>query len=225
MLSELINEFEDKINLRDCFNYINFEIVKESVLNSKSNIIFLLGEPGSGKTFLLNYLYNNFENYILVDEPFESKIEFFTLVKNINNKKILIDEAQLLNIKMLEFLRTLSDRGHQIILAMHKSEGEKIASLPQFFSRYNEKIYLRPLNYEEFEKYVKSKFLKHNRLELIEDRKIKRIYKICKGNFRLGKKIIFTALDLLNFSLKNELKYKKIDNCILTMTFIKLGLK
>jgi predicted ATPase len=225
MLNNLINEFSDKIDLNDYFSYTNFEIIKESVLSSKSNIIFLLGSPGSGKSFLLNYLYNNFDNYILINEPFESKEEFFKIVKNIENKKILIDEAQLLDIKMLEFLRTISDKGNQIVLAMHKNEGEKIASLPQFFSRYNEKIYLKPLTYEEFRKYVKTKFIKHNQSDLIDDKKLKKIYKLCKGNFRLCKKIVFTALDLLNFSLKNSLKYTKIDNCILEMSKIKLGLK
>jgi predicted ATPase len=225
MLDNLINEFTDKIDLKDYFSYVNFEIIKEAVVSSKSNIIFLLGEPGSGKSFLLNYLTNNFDNYVLINDTFENKIEFFSLAGNIKDKKILIDEAQLLDIKMLEFLRTISDRGHQIILAMHKKEGEKIAALPQFFSRYNEKIYLKPLNYEEFQKYVKLKFIKYEKLYLIDDKKLKKIYKLSKGNFRLSKKIIFTALDLLNFSLKNSLKYKKIDDCILTMSLIKLGLK
>jgi predicted ATP-binding protein involved in virulence len=225
MLSNLINEFKDRIDLNDYFSYVNFEIIKEAIVSSKSNIVFLLGDPGSGKTFLLNYLYKNFENYVLIDRSFENKEEFFSLAGDINNKKILIDEAQLLDNKMLEFLRTLSDKGNQVVFAMHKKEGEKIAALPQFFSRYNEKIYLKPLEYHEFKKYVKSKFLKHNKLDLIDDKKIKKIYKLSKGNFRLSKKIFFTALDLLNFSLKNSLKYQKIDNCILTMSGIKLGLK
>ncbi|WP_024789818.1 ATP-binding protein [Lebetimonas sp. JH292] len=225
MLSNLINEFEDKINLKDYFSYVNFEIIKESVLFSKSNIIFLLGEPGSGKSFLLNYLYKNFNDYILINEAFESKEEFFKLAGNIENKRLLIDEAQLLDIKILEFLRTLSDKGNQVVFAMHKIEGEKIAKLPQFFSRYNEKIYLKPLNFEEFQKYTMSKFIKNNKPELIDEKILKKIYNLSGGNFRLCKKIVFTALDLLNFSLKNSLKYRKIDNCILTMSAIKLELK
>jgi predicted ATP-binding protein involved in virulence len=225
MLSDLINEFEDKINLNDYFSYVNFEIIKEAVLSSKSNIIFLLGEPGSGKSFLLNYLFNNFNSYILIKEPVESKEEFFKIAGEINNKKILIDEAQLLDIKILEFLRILSDKGNQVVFAMHKKEGEKIAKLPQFFSRYNEKIYLKPLNFEEFQKYVTAKFLKYNKPELINKKILKKIYNLSGGNFRLCKKIVFTSLFLLNYSLKNSLKYRKIDNCILTMSAIKLGLK
>lgn len=225
MLDEIVNEFVDKIDLKDYFSYANFEIVKDAILSSKSNIIFLLGNPGSGKSFLLNYLYHFHDNYVLINEPFESRIEFFEKAKEIVNKKILVDEAQLLNMEMLEFLRTLSDRGHQIILAMHKEEGEKIISLPQFFSRYNERIYLKPLTYEEFEKYVKFKLIKRNKIGLIDNKRLKKMYKICKGNFRLCKRMMFTALELLDYSLRNSLKYKTIDNCILTMTKIKLGLK
>jgi len=225
MLSELIKEFKDEIDINDYFSYVNFEIIKESILSSKSNIIFLLGNPGSGKSFLLNYLYNKFDNYILIKEPFESKEEFFNMVGDITNKKILIDEAQLLDTKMLEFLRIISDGGNQVIFAMHKNEGEKIANLPQFFSRYNERIYLKPLSYDDFEKYTISKLVKHNRFELVDKKMLKKIYKLSKGNFRLSKKIVFSALILLNYSLKNSLKYRKIDNCIFTMSAIQLGLK
>ena len=225
MLSELIKEFKDEINLNDYFSYVNFEIIKENLISSKSNIIFLLGEPGTGKSFLLNYLYNKFDNYILIKEPFESKEEFFKTVGDIKNRKILIDEAQLLNEKMFEFLRIISDKGNQVVFAMHKNEGEKIAKLPQFFSRYNEKIYLKPLLYEDFKKYTMTKLLRYNRFELVDEKMLKKIYKLSKGNFRLSKKIIFTSLILLNYSLKNSLKYRKLDNCIFTMSAIKLGLK
>jgi len=225
MLSELIKEFEDKIDLNDYFSYVHFEIIKETLISSKSSIVFLLGESGTGKSFLLNYLYKKFDNYILIDEPFESKEEFFRIAGDIKNKKILIDEAQLLDTKMLDFLRIISDNGNQVILSMHKNEGEKIANLPQFFSRYNEKIYLKPLSYEELEKYTMGKFLKYNNLELIDRKILKKIYKLSKGNFRLSKKIIFTALILLNYSFKHSLKYQKIDECIFMMSAIELGLK
>jgi type II secretory pathway predicted ATPase ExeA len=225
MLDELIEEFSDRINLSDYYSYVHFEIIKETIISSKSNIVFILGDSGTGKTFLLNYLYHNLDYYTLIKEPFETRAEFVKIVRKEGKRKILIDEAQLLDIKMLEYLRTVSDRGYQIILAMHKDEGEKIAKLPQFFSRYNEKVYLKPLSYEEFEKYVKSKFLKHNKLNLIDDKMLKKIYKLCKGNFRLCKKIVFTALELLNFAIKNHLKYTKIDDCIFTMSKIKLELK
>ena len=225
MLSDLIKEFKDEIDLNDYFSYVDFEIIKESLISSKSNIIFLLGEPGSGKSFLLNYLYRKFDSYILIKEPFESKEEFFKTAGNIENKKILVDEAQLLDVKMLEFLRIISDGGNQVIFAMHKNEGEKIANLSQFFSRYNEKIYLKPLNYADFEKYTISKFIKHKHFEIIDKKMLKKVYKLSKGNFRLGKKIIFTALILLNHSFKNSLKYRKMDNCIFTMSAIQLGLK
>lgn len=216
MLNNLIEKFRDSIDIKDFFSYFNFEIVKEEILSSKNNLIFLLGKPGSGKTFMINYLlnkfpekYQNFSNYDEIDK----------------NKTLLIDEAQLLSNEEIEKLRVLSDRGIQVLFAMHEKEGENIIKKPQFHSRYYEKIYMKPLNYEEFEKYVMKKFQESNYPEIITKKILKKIYKYSKGNFRLSKKIIFTALNLLDFSLRNNLEYKKIDNCILTMALIELELK
>jgi len=224
MLSNLIEEFKDTLNIDDFFSYINFEIVKEEIISSKDNIIFLLGDPGSGKSYMLSLLKHKYpKDYFLQKQPFLDKEEFMKKYKN-SRKTILVDEAQLLSQEMIEFLRILSDKGIKVVFAMHKNEGEKIASLPQFNSRYTKKIYLKPLEFEDFEKYVVSKFLKYNRMDLIDKKRLKKIYKFSKGNFRLSKKFIFTALTLLDYSLRNNLKYKKIDNCIVEMSAIELGL-
>jgi len=225
MLNELIDEFRDKIDIKDFFSYLNFEIVKEEILSTKSNIVFLLGSPGSGKSYMLELLYSKYpQKYVLQKEPFLSKEEFMQKHGDISNKTILVDEAQLLPVEMIEFLRLLSDRGNQVVYSMHQKEGEKIASLPQFSSRYTQKIYMKPLTYDEFEKYVMSKFIKNNRYDLIDKKRLKKIYKLTNGNFRLSKKFIFTALTLLDYSFRNSLKYKKIDSCIYEMSAIELGL-
>jgi energy-coupling factor transporter ATP-binding protein EcfA2 len=223
MLNELINEFRDKIDVNDYYSYLNFEIVKEELLSNKNNIIFLLGPPGSGKSFMLNYLYSKYpDRYFLYPEPTISKNE---LIKDYGNKTILIDEAQLLDLEILERFRILSDKGNPVIFSMHLKEGEKIANLPQFRSRYTQKVYMKELTYQDFENFILSKFIKHNKLSLINKKILKKIFKITKGNFRLSKKFIFTALNLLEFSFNNGLKYKQIDNCIFEMTAIELGLK
>jgi len=216
MLNNLIEEFRDKVDISDYFSHFNFEIVKEEILSSKNNLIFLLGEPGSGKTFMINYLLYKFPD----------KFQIYENLDNIDkNKTLLIDEAQLLNENELEIIRIKSDDGIQVLFAMHLKEGEKIINKPQFYSRYFQKIYMKPLNYEDFSKYVVKKFSKYDKEYLINQKMIKKIYKYSKGNFRLGKKIIFTSLNLLDFSLRNNLKYKKIDKCILTMSLIELGIK
>jgi len=225
MLDKLINEFVDKLDISDFYSYLSFEMVKEELINSKYNIIFLLGEPGVGKTYMLHLLkYKYPDKYVLQTEPFFSKYEFLNKHPNIENKTILVDEAQLLNMEMIEFLRILSDNGNKVILSMHEEEGEKIVNLPQFYSRYTQKVFLEPLTYKEFEKYVTSKFIFHNRYDLINKKALKKIYKYTKGNFRLSKKFLFTALNLLKYALTNGLKYNKIDSCIIEMTAIELGL-
>jgi len=216
MLNDLIEEFRDRVDISDYFSHFNFEIVKEEILSSKNNLIFLLGSPGSGKTFMINYLLYKFPD----------KFQIYKSLDNIDkNKTLLIDEAQLLNENELEKIRIKSDEGLQVLFAMHLKEGEKIINKPQFYSRYFQKIYMKPLNYEDFFKYVVKKLSKYDKEYLINQKMIKKIYKYSKGNFRLGKKIIFTSLNLLDFSLRNNLKYKKIDNCILTMSLIELGIK
>ena len=223
MISDLIEEFRDKIDLEHCFSHFSFEIAKNEILDSKSNIIFLIGEPGSGKSFLLNYLYNKYpDKYILIKEPFLDKDEFLNGY-DFENKKILIDEAQLLNFEMMEFLRILSDKGYQVIFAMHKSESRKVIDLPQFKSRYTQIVELKALSYKEFEKYIYDKFIRHKGLFFLNNKTIKKIYIISKGNFRMSKKFVFTMLTLLNFSLKNNLSYNSLDNCIFEMTAIELG--
>ncbi len=216
MLNKLINEFRDTVNIDDFFSYFNFEIVKEEIISSKNNLIFLLGSPGSGKTFMINYLLNKFPDKYQKFER-DDKIE--------KGKTLLIDEAQLLNDEEIEKLRVLSDTGVQVLFAMHEKEGENIIKKPQFYSRYYQKIYMKPLNYEEFEKYAVKKFEKNGYPEIIDKKITKKIYKYSKGNFRLSKKILFTALNLLDFSLRNKLKYKKLDKCILEMALIDLELK
>jgi len=216
MLDNLIDEFRDNIDLADFFSYFNFEIVKEEIISSKNNLIFLLGKPGSGKTFMINYLSNNFPQKYMIFNDFD----------NIDkNKTILIDEAQLLSDNELEKLRVLSDSGIQVLFAMHKKEGEEIIKKPQFSSRYYQKVYMKPLNYEEFEKYIIKKFEKYSYPDILDKKQMKKIYKYSKGNFRMSKKIIFRALDLLDFAIRNNLKYRKIDKCILDMALIDLELK
>jgi len=216
MLNDLIEEFRDRVDISDYFSHFNFEIVKEEILSSKNNLIFLLGAPGSGKTFMINYLLYKFPD----------KFQIYKNLDNIDkNKTLLIDEAQLLSETELEKIRIKSDKGIQVLFAMHLKEGEKIINKPQFYSRYFQKIYMKPLNYEDFFKYVVKKFSKYDKEYLINQKMIKNIYKFSKGNFRLGKKIIFTSLNLLDFSLRNNLKYKKLDKCILTMSLIELGIK
>ena len=216
MLNNLIGEFKDKVDLSDYFSYFNFEIVKEEILSSNNNLIFLLGIPGSGKTFMINYLLNKFPEKFQLYKGYE-KIE--------EKKTLLIDEAQLLEENELERIRVLSDKGLQVLFAMHLKEGEMIINKPQFNSRYFQKVYMKLLNFEDFKKYIVNKFKKYDKEELISVKNLKKIYKYSKGNFRLSKKIIFTSLNLLDFALRNNLKYNKINSCILEMSLIEIGLK
>jgi hypothetical protein len=220
MLKELIESFEDTIKFNDFFEYLGFVDAKNEILSSPGRIIFLLGEPGSGKSYLLSYLkYENPDKYLLIESPF-SKVDLKNLDKD---KTILVDEAQLLSLKTLEYLRILSDKGHKLVLGMHTQIGNKVASLPHFSSRYIDKVYIRGLTFSEFQKYVMNKFIQYQKQYLINQRILKKIYKYSKGNFRMAKKIIYIGLNLLDYSISHNLSYRTFDDCILDMSLLAIG--
>ena len=224
MLDNLIEAFRDDLNVENYFSYLSFEVAMENILNANDKIVLLLGESGSGKSFLLHLLKHKYpERFILHEDPFMKKTEFLSKYEDeLEGKTILIDEAQLLSSEMVEYFFKLKEKGNQVVFSMNMEDGKEILKSP--LSRKIKKIILKPLSYEEFDKYVSSQLMMYQEFDLITKRNLKKIYKLTKGNFRLIKKFMQVALELLDYSLENSLKYKKIDSCIIEMTSIELGL-
>jgi nucleoside-triphosphatase THEP1 len=177
------------------FNSLTFEHTKTELINSikqkRVAMIFLLGDPGSGKSYLLNYIKNQ-ESSIKVAKyftyPFLDKREFleallslagpnikrgtYSIEKILFNLQreftpleyvIFIDEAQHLTEDMVELIRVLSDhKVFQFVLAMHKKEGEYILSKSQYKTRPLQKIYLESLNHDEVLRYIQDVLLNNN---------------------------------------------------------------
>jgi 4-hydroxy-tetrahydrodipicolinate synthase len=239
MYDRIIDAFTDKIEVNECFNTFSFEFSKNSVIENKSNLIFLLGLAGSGKTFLINYLMHTKKDkeYIFFPRAFSNKEEFLSKL-NINdiekdkesfrNKPhlIIIDEAQLLDNYMLEFVRTLSDtKCFNFLLSMHLSDGEKIISQDHFKSREISVVKLNPITKNEMIRFINKKLFENKEQYFFEDADFSFIYKITNGNFRYIKRVIKRSFELLQFAVENKIsKYNKINKCILTMAAIDLGL-
>ena len=182
------------------FNSISFEYSKNELLKSltkkDSAMVFLLGDPGSGKSYLLNYAKDNLKNLKIAKYftyPFFDEREFleilFSLVgpnvkKNEYNidyivkslKKefgeleyaIFIDEAQHLTERNIELIRILSDhKVFQFILAMHKKEGNYILEKPQFKTRNPKVIELGNLNSDEVLRYIQEVLLSENLSDIV----------------------------------------------------------
>ena len=228
--------------------------VKDTLKEKSGKMIFLLGQPGSGKTFLLNHLLQDEtleHRPLLFDTPVANPITFLTrLIKHMNEetlseeidalkaqaeslyegKKILImlDEAQLLNEETLEFIRILSDsRKFWIVCAMHEDEGREILGKSHFKSRPHKLIELGQLSAKELDTFVNTQlvFAKDRHVLEFHQKHSKKIYKLSKGNFRYLKKLLHTEFSLLHEA--QELGMKKFEEpskCLLKMAAIDIGL-
>jgi len=225
MYQNLIDSFKDTIDTKNIFNSLNFSSALSSLLDSKNNLKFLIGEPGVGKTFLLNLYKKEIQNPILIDGLI-SKEEFNKILTQ-NYDIIIIDEAQLLDMRMIETIRTLSDANkHKFLLSMHLKDAKEILNKEHFKSRSIDIIELQPITKEEMIKYLNSILFLNNANHLFSDKEFKTIYKYTNGNFRYIKKFVRTLFELLDYAQKNKLeKYQQINKCLLTMTAIKLGLE
>jgi len=187
----LSNEIEESIH----FNSLAFEHSKSELvdaLTKKENpMVFLLGDPGCGKSYLLKYIEQN-EKHIKIAKyftyPFFEEKEFLEILLSLvgpNTKRneynidkilfylkrefgeleyvIFIDEAQHLTEELVELIRILSDqRVFQFVLAMHKKEGEYVLSKPQYQTRNPKKIVVNYLNSDEVLRYIQEILLSKN---------------------------------------------------------------
>ncbi|MBE0491995.1 MAG: ATP-binding protein [Sulfurospirillum sp.] len=186
--------FADKLNPHLYFDSMSAEIARnkilESIHNKVSPLIFIIGDPGVGKSYILRYIHNHInmnQVSILIDHPFFDKRDLLKMLydaidltfdKDINfnelkdtivtaykdkNHTIFIDEAQLLNEEQFELIRILSDtKAFQFVLSMHKEEGEAILEKKHFKSRTKVVINYGNLSKDEINRYIQSTFFEHS---------------------------------------------------------------
>jgi len=195
------------------FNSLAFEYSKSELLlalEKKENpMIFLLGDPGCGKSYLLRYIQENKKDIKIAKYftyPFFGEKEFLEILLSLagpnvqrdeyNIEKILfhlrrefgeleyvivIDEAQHLTEDLVELIRILSDqRVFQFVLAMHKKEGEFILNKPQYKTRNPKKIVVEYLNNDEVLRYIQETLLNHNLSKIASEFKASYIKSIRK---------------------------------------------
>jgi len=231
---EAANKFEERRDSSDYFEVQAsigaIEKIQTLLTTVSPQLIFLLGEPGSGKSFLLYHLKNLWDkerNILLIETPFLTPLN---LLKKLLNHKgiecngddiealrtqatelygaqkhlIMIDEAQLLSPETKEFIRILSDsKAFWFIIAMHQSEGKAILRAPHFKSRPHQIINLSALSLHECKNYLHRELLRIGYSEIIDEFSIKLIakaHKISEGNFRNFKKIFYHLFYLLHYT-------------------------
>ncbi len=197
-------------------------------------MLFLLGEPGSGKTFLLNHLCREYKKQrycLLIENPFLTPVELLRRMLAFAHVEydgmdveamrllaieaykdtphiIMIDEAQLASSSLLEFIRILSDsKAFWFLIAMHKKEGENLLKSPHFYSRPHAVVYMGELKKEESLPFLKKVLHTPELLTLIaslDENLINKSWDLSNGNFRSFKKIYYNLFLLLDHAATND---------------------
>ena len=235
---EAANRFEERHDTLDYFEVQSalsaIEKMHTLLTTTFRQLIFLLGEPGSGKSFLLHHLKDQWKDnwdIILIETPFITPLDllrkllnhkdidthgddiekFRLLVTELyrnSNHIIMIDEAQLLSPEMKEFIRILTDsKAFWFILAMHQKEGENILKAPHFKSRPHHILQLKPLVVMECKNYVHRELLRIGFSELVDEigmNLIRKTHNLSQGNFRNFKKIMYHMFHLLHYANTNN---------------------
>lgn len=248
---EAAERFEERRNTLDYFEMQSalgaIDKIQMCLEEKFPQMIFLIGEPGSGKTFLLNLLYDRWSeqrHVILIETPFITPLSFlYQLIRHKGvvaegedierlrvqatelyrgtDHIVMIDEAQLLSVQMREFIRMLSDsQAFWFVLAMHKKEGEEILQAPHFNSRPHQVVELYELTLNECKNYLYRELLRIGYVDIDEltPKFIKRSHRISGGNFRNFKKLFYHFFHLLHYTnANNEIKYLRPSSCTMTM--------
>jgi len=231
---EAADRFEERQESNDYFEMQSaleaIAKIEKLLQSSFRQLIFLTGEPGSGKTFLLKLLctrWSDRRHIIFLETPFmtpanllhqlirqkgsipetqeieQLRLQATELYKGTDHL-ILIDEAQLLSTEMREFIRMLSDtKEFWFLLAMHRSEGEAILRSPHFRSRPHRIIELFELTPVECKNYLHRELMKIDYSEIMDEfspKLIAEAHRISGGNFRNFKKLFYHLFHLLHYT-------------------------
>jgi len=219
--------FRDVVDVKSYIPLPSSEKVKFDLINAinqKEKMIILTGEAGSGKSLLLNSVYNELKNkhIFFVSNPYLEIESILKLLKELDINEhhiLLLDEAQLLTPQIWENLRIYADKGNiTIVFATHDTDVNKLLLKKHFKTRINYIIKMKPITRKETENFILTKFLKNNFNEtaaMFKKKNFDLIYKYTGGSLRATNQIMYKLMDVLDyFYNKNPDKFnkEKIDN-------------
>lgn len=203
------NVFIDSVETTDFIRLDSSTLFYNQVIESIKKplkMILIFGEPGTGKSILLNKIYNDLKeeneiHYIqtpITDEKsFNKKIsslltrgvmktDDFSKISDICQKLkghkehiIMLDEAQIYKESIMETIRLLSDtRSVKFIITLHKTHEEDIIAKKQFSTRIWESIRLYNASLQDLTKYIQKKLLNKNFYEIANSIKQNDIEKV-----------------------------------------------
>jgi Cdc6-like AAA superfamily ATPase len=199
---------------------------------SKHQKVFMIDIPIIDESDFLRVLAHKIFGY--VNRETITLTDFLELASAVNFPQtpiILLDEAQLYSSALMEKIRLISDaRALKFVITLHKTDDEDIIAKEHFQTRIWESIELHNATAEELKIYIQKKLLKSNCFDvanMINDKNIKLINKLTKGNYRDANKLMFALFSLYSWFEEyhpNKINYNSLKLKYIEMAAIHTGL-
>lgn len=177
--------------------------------------IILIPQPYFTETDFFSALYekifktkkkiDNYENFLTLYKE-KANIDENEILKN--QVSIMLDEAQLYPIKLIEIVRLMADtRYFKFLFTIHKTGKEDILAKDYFKTRIWETVELPNSTKEEVGIYLKEKLNNHNfsnYYSMFKNSHINFLYKVTNGNLRTLNKILYKIFEILEYYQANE---------------------
>ncbi len=144
---------------------------------------------------------------------------------------VLLDEAQLYSSSLMEKIRLIADtRAVKFVITLHKTDKEDIIAKEHFQTRIWESIELKNATAEELKVYIQKKLLKASCFDaanMFDDKNMKLITALTRGNYRETNKLLFTLFSLYCWYEENHpaaIRYNAVNPKWVEMAAIHTGL-
>jgi type II secretory pathway predicted ATPase ExeA len=199
---------------------------------SKHQKVFMVDIPIIDESDFLRVLAQDIYGHVNREEM--TLTRFLEIAHAVNYPQtpiVLLDEAQLYSSAHMEKIRLISDaRALKFVITLHKTDDEDVIAKEHFQTRIWESIELQNGTSEELKVYIQKKLLKANCFDvanMFNDKNMKLITKLTRGNYRETNKLLFALFSLYAWYEEHhptKIKYNALNTKYIEMAAIHTGL-